>query len=91
MDIRSITRTATVIYADSMSNRTTNTIKRKFVESVFVNNNNTLLTLSELVNTIEETMGLMFSEDEISPIVKDENVFVEVLNRSSEDIKYNLP
>ena len=73
-----------------MSNRTTNTIKRKFVESVFVNNNNTLLTLSELVNTIEETMGLMFSEDEISPIVKDENVFVEVLNRSSEDIKYNL-
>ena len=90
MDIRSITRTATVIYADSMLNRTTNTIKRKFVESVFVNNNNTLLTLSELVNTIEETMGLMFSEDEISPIVKDENVFVEVLNRSSEDIKYNL-
>ena len=90
MDIRSIARTATVIYADSLSNRTTNTIKRKFVESVFVNNNNTLLTLSELVNTIEETMGLMFSEDEISPIVKDENVFVEVLNRSSEDIKYNL-
>ena len=42
------------------------------------------------MNTIEETMGLMFSEDEISPIVKDENVFVEVLNRSSEDIKYNL-
>lgn len=90
MDIRSITRTATVIYADSMLNRTTNTIKRKFVESVFVNNSNTLLTLSELVNTIEETMGLMFSEDEIAPIVKDETAFVEVLNKSSEDVKYNL-
>lgn len=90
MDIRSITRTATIIYADSMSNRTTNTIKKKFVESVYVNNGNTLLTLSELVNIIEETMGLMFSEDEIRPIVKDETVFMEVLNRSSEDIKYNL-
>lgn len=90
MDIRSITRTATIIYADSMSNRTTNTIKKKFVESVYVNNGNTLLTLSELVNIIEETMGLMFSEDEIKPIVKDESVFMEVLNRSSEDIKYNL-
>ena len=90
MDIRSITRTATIIYADSMSNRTTNTIKKKFVESVFVNNGNTLLTLSELVNIIEETMGLMFSEDEIKPIVKDESIFMEVLNRSSEDIKYNL-
>ena len=51
MDIRSITRTATIIYADSMSNRTTNTIKKKFVESVYVNNGNTLLTLSELVNS----------------------------------------
>ena len=90
MDIRSITRTATIIYADSMSNRSTNTIKKKFVESVYVNNGNTLLTLSELVNIIEETMGLMFSEDEIKPIVKDETVFMEVLNRSSEDIKYNL-
>lgn len=90
MDIRSITRTATIIYADSMSNRTTNTIKKKFVESVYVNNGNTLLTLSELVNIIEETMGLLFSEDEIKPIVKDETVFMEVLNRSSEDIKYNL-
>ena len=37
-----------------------------------------------------QLLTLMFSEDEISPIVKDENVFVEVLNRSSEDIKYNL-
>lgn len=90
MDIKSITRTATIIYADSMSNRTTNTIKKKFVESVYVNNGNTLLTLSELVNIIEETMGLMFSEDEIRPIVKDENIFMEVLNRSSEDIRYNL-
>ena len=90
MDIKSITRTATAIYADNMSNRTTNTIKRKFVESVYVNNGNTLLTLSELVNIIEETMGLMFSEDEIRPIVKDETIFMEVLNRSSEDVKYNL-
>lgn len=90
MDIRSITRTATVIYADSMPNRKTNTIKKKFVESVFVNNGNKLLTLSELVNIIEETMGLLFSEDELQPIVMDETVFVEVLNRSSEDTKYNL-
>ena len=88
MDIRSITRTATVIYADSMSNRTTNTIKRKFVESVFVNNSNTHLTLSELVNAIEETMGLMFSENEIAPIVK---VVVTVEEIKNEYEKLNLP
>ena len=90
MDIKSITRTAAVIYADNMSNRTTNTIKRRFVESVYVNNGNNLLTLSELINRIEEDMGLLFSEDEINPIVKDDSLFMEVLNRSSEDIRYNL-
>lgn len=90
MEIKSITRTAAIIYADNMSNRTTNTIKKRFVESVFVNNGNALLTLSELVNKVEGEMGLMFSEDEIRPIVKDETIFMEVLSRSSEDIKYNL-
>lgn len=90
MDIRSITRTAAVIYADSMSNRTTNTIKRKFVESAYINNGNSLLTLAELVNQIEDEMGLLFSEDEIMQIVKDKEIFVEVLSKSSEDIKYNL-
>ena len=90
MDIKSITRSAAIVYADNMSNRTTNTIKRKFVESVYVNNDNVLLTLAELVNKVEEEMGLSFSEDELKPIVKDETIFVEVLSKSSEDIKYNL-
>lgn len=89
MDIRSITRTAAVIYADNMSSRTTNTIKRKFVESAYINNN-ALLTLAELINKIEEEMGLLFSEEEIEEIVKDKEFFVEVLNKSSGDIKYNL-
>ena len=62
MDIKSITRTAAIIYADSMSNRTTNTIRRRFVESAFVNNNNHLLTISELANHIEDELGLLFSE-----------------------------
>lgn len=70
MDIRSITRTAAVIYADNMSSRTTNTIKRKFVESAYINNNNSLLTLAELINKIEEEMGLLFSEEEIKKKLK---------------------
>lgn len=91
MDIRTISRTAAIMYADStMSNRTTNTIKRKFIESVYVNNGNSQLTLYELANRINEEMGLLFSEDEIKPIVKDSEFFVEVLSKSSEDIRYNL-
>lgn len=90
MDVKSIARTAAIIYADNLSNRTTDTIKRKFIESIFVNNGNAFLTLSELVNKVDEEMGLLFSEDEIKPIVKDEEIFVEFLSNSSEEIKYNL-
>ena len=91
MDIKSITRTAAIMYADStLTNRTTNTIKRKFIESAYVNNNNTQMTLYELANHIHEKMGLLFSEDELKPIVKDSETFIEVLSKSSEDIKYNL-
>ena len=90
MNIKTITRTAAIMYADTMLNRTTNTIKRKFVESIYANSNNSLLTLSELVNRINDEIGLLFSEDEIKPIVKDPDFFVEVLNTSSENIKYRL-
>ena len=90
MNIKTITRTAAIMYADTMLNRTTNTIKRKFVESIYANGNNSLLTLSELVNRINDEIGLFFSEDEIKPIVKDPAFFVEVLYTSSENIKYRL-
>lgn len=90
MDIKSITRTAAVIYADSMSKSTTSTIKRRFIESVFINNGNSLLTISELADNIENDMGLLFSEEEIKPIIKDDKIFAEVLNKSSDNIKYNL-
>ena len=90
MDIKSIARTAAVIYADSMSNVTTKTIKRRFIEAIFVNNGNKQLTIAELANQIESEMNLQFSEDEIRPIVKDDRIFVEVLSKFSEDIKYNL-
>lgn len=90
MDIRSIARTAAVIYADERLTRKTDTIKRRFVESVFINNGNALLTIAELVNHIEDNMGLLFSEDEIKRIVKNDEIFMEVLNKSSEGIKYNL-
>ena len=90
MDIKSITRTAAVIYADSMSKSKTSTIKRRFVESVFINNGNSPLTISELLDKIENEMGLLFSEEEIKPIIRDDKNFTEVLSKSIDDAKYNL-
>ena len=92
MDIRTITRTAAIVYADStMNNRTTNTIKRKFIESAYVNNNNAQMTLYELANRIHEEMGLLFSEDEIKPIVKDSEITNEQIEFFVAGIKTLIP
>ena len=90
MDIKSITRTAAIMYADSMSNRETNTIKRRFIESVYVTNENTELTVSELIDKMETDMGLLFSISEIEPIIKDPKYFTEKLQRTADENKYCL-
>ena len=90
MDIKSITRTAAIMYADSMTNRETNTIKRRFVESVYVTNGNAELTVSELIDKMETDMRLSFSISEIEPIIKDPEYFTEKLQRTAEENKYCL-
>ena len=90
MDIKSISRSAAIMYADSMSTKTTNTIKRKFVEAVFVNNSNQYFTINELLNRIEDETGLLFSETELKPIVCNADYFVEFLKKPSELTEYKL-
>ncbi len=90
MNIRNIVRTSAIIYADEMTQRTTDTIRRKFVEAVFVNNSNTLMSIAEIANAIEDQLDLTFADDEIKRIVKDHEYFVEVLGTPRDNIKYNL-
>lgn len=90
MDIRNITRTSAIIYADEMAQRTTDTIRRKFVEAIFVNNNNSLMSIAEIANAIEDELSLTFADEEIKHIVKDSEYFVEVLGVPRDNIKYNL-
>ena len=73
-----------------MAQRTTDTIRRKFVEAIFVNNNNSLMSVAEIANAIEDELSLTFTDEEIKHIVKDSEYFVEVLGVSSDNIKYNL-
>lgn len=90
MDIKTISRTAAIMYADTMSIRTTNTIKRKFIESIYINNGNEFLTISDLIIKIEENLGLIFEEKELKPILREDKFFVEYLGNTLEETKYNL-
>lgn len=66
-DISSLTRTAAIIYAEeSIGNRKTETIRRKFIESVFVLRDNACMSIMSIVDSLEEDLSITFSEQEVS-------------------------
>ena len=76
MNIQTLIRTSAILYADEFNLKTTITIRRKFVESVFVSNDNKPLNTDSLINEIENNFKLTFSEDEITEIVnKSDDIF----------------
>jgi hypothetical protein len=75
MEIKTLIRISAIIYADEVNSKTTNTIGRKFVESVFVFNENKPLNIDSLINEIENNFKLTFSEKEIQDIVNRSDVF----------------
>jgi len=88
-DIQTICRTSAIIYAKEMSSKKTDTIKRKFIESVFVSNKNNPYSCAEIANAVEDLLGLSFSETEVENIVsKDTSVFVLVIDK--EERRYYL-
>jgi hypothetical protein len=75
MNVQTLIRTSAIIYADEINAKTTNTIRRKFIESVFVCNNNTPINKDSLIDEIENSFKLAFSSDEITNIINKEDVF----------------
>ena len=69
MDIKTIIRTSAIIYADETSTVSTKTIQRKFIEAVFIDNENKALVLSDLITEIERKFNLSFSIDETTLII----------------------
>lgn len=90
MDLKNIVRTSAIIYADEMNQRTTETIRRKFVEAVFVSNNNALMSIVQIANAIEDILDLTFLEEEIRKIVGDNEYFIEILRSPRENTMYKL-
>jgi len=80
MNLQTLIRSSAIIYADEFNQKTTITIRRKFVESVFMNNDNKPLNINSLVDEIENSFKLTFSEDEIREIVNKSDEIFEINN-----------
>jgi hypothetical protein len=48
MEIKTLIRTSAIIYTDEVNSKTTNTIKRRFVEYIFVFNENKSLKINDI-------------------------------------------
>ena len=90
-DILSITRTAAMIYAEeNLGNRKTDTIKRKFIESIFVIHENKCMTILTIVDALEEDLSITYSEHEVLSLIKEHESFEYIAGVTSNDDMYRL-
>lgn len=75
MDLKTIIRTSAIIYADETTTVSTKTIQRKFIEAVYIENNNSNLIINDLLTEIEKKFNLSFSIEET----------LAIINKSKED------
>lgn len=89
-------RTAAVLFADNGSDgHSMNIAKRKIIESIFLGNDNREMFVSEIVIEIEKKLFLIFSEDEISEIIKsainkESDIFYTRTDTKTNEIKVQL-
>lgn len=89
-NIQTICRTSAILYADEMGSRKTDTIKRKFIEAIFLENDNKQMTIGEIAVALLDMYGLSFTEEEVAKLLKAPDSFVEVLGISIYTNKYYL-
>ena len=91
MDKKALYRTSAVVYAEgNMSSRKTETIRRKFVEAVMVEKENSKMTIPEIGVAVSEILEISLTDSEIESIVRDSDFFVEELGQTKDQAKYNL-
>ena len=90
MEIKTITRTSAIVYADGMAQRKTNTIRRKFVEAILVQKGNTPLTIDEIGIALDEELNLQFEDSDLKEIILKDPVFVEQKAKPNESSRYLL-
>lgn len=79
IDIQTAIRSSAVLYSDEIGTVKTTTIKRKYIESIFLLNGNKILTIEELLQEIERNFLLHFETDEI----------IKIVNQSEDYFEYN--
>lgn len=88
--ISSLTRSASIVYANDNMNRKTDTIKRRFIEATFVLNGNKASTVQDIMDNLEDYLDIIFDENEIIDLIQDHEKFEYIGAAKASDDKYRL-
>lgn len=89
--LTSLIRTAAIIYADSnLEARKAITIRRRFIEAIFVMRGNQPLSIQDIIDQLDDELKITFSEDEVREIVSDEQHFILIGREKASLDKYQL-
>ncbi|MEN9609462.1 MAG: hypothetical protein RLZZ628_276 [Bacteroidota bacterium] len=69
MNKSSVIRTAAILYADDNQNTTQKTIQRKVVECIFVDFDNSELSVPQIIERIQSQLDLVFDQIEVTKII----------------------
>ena len=72
-----------MIYAEeNLGNRKTETIRRKFVESIFVLRENKSMTIMTIIDALEEELSITYSEQEVLTLIKENDSFEYIAGKT---------
>ena len=84
-------RTAAMIYAEDQSIQTVKTVRRRFVDAVLVNADNTPHTVEQIITSLQKDYEIVVQEKEIIGFLDDERYYEKVLGKTKREDTYNLP
>lgn len=88
--IQTIMRTAAMIYAEDQSIQTVKSVRRRFVDALFVNSDNAPLRVDQIIPLLQKDYEIVVQEKEIG-FLDDERYYDKVLGKTKQENTYYLP
>lgn len=88
--IQTIMRTAAMIYAEDQSTQTVKSVRRRFVDAVLVNANNTPHTIEQIITSLQKDYEIVVQEKDIIGFLDDERYYDKISGRTKREDTYCL-
>lgn len=88
--IQTIMRTAAMIYAEDQSINTVKSVRRRFVDALLVNTNNTPHTIEQIITSLQKDYEIVVQEKEIVDFLDDERYYDKVVGKTKRNDTYCL-